>query len=540
MSRVQNMGMFKDGGNKCPFPSYNGYKGDYYMAPTLNKFKDKLPVPRVIQPVGTKYGQPYYEVKMTEFYQNLHSDMPDTRVWGYDGSYPGPTFVAYRDKPIYVKWINRLPDKHFLPIDKTVHGAMDNPEVRTVVHLHGLNVRPDSDGFPDHWYTPGYAALYHYPNRQQAATLWYHDHALGITRLNVFAGLSGMYLLRDDREKGMNLPGGEYELPLVLQDREFNDDGSLSYPASEVNGIQPSIAGSFFGSFALVNGKVWPYLSVKARKYRFRILNGSNSRNYNLLFSGAAEQILPSMNQIGSDGGFLERPIKLDSLSLWPAERADVVVDFTGLENQTYTLLNDAVPSFGTPLPEIMQFRVSDEPVKDFSSLPSRLAHITPISVKNAKQRSITIAAGQDEYGRLMLMLEDKMWTDPVTIRAELGSTEVWNIINTGAGIHPIHVHLVQFQVLDRQPFDVQQYTAAGTLKFTGPAVLPDVNEGGWKDTVKAPPGNVTRFAARFGDHTGIYPFHCHILEHEDHDMMRPYEVILPKEKYDAEMLYWY
>lgn len=509
------------------------------MAPTLEKFKDVLPVPRVIQPVGTKYGQPYYELEMTEFYQNLHSGMPDTRVWGYGGSYPGPTIEACKGKPIYVKWVNRLPDKHFLPIDKTVHGAMDNPEVRTVVHLHGLNVQTDSDGFPDDWYTPGYSVTYHYPNRQQAATLWYHDHAIGITRLNVFAGLSGMYIIRDEREQGMNLPGGKYEILLVIQDREFNDDGSLSYPAPEVNGIQPSITGGFFGSYALVNGKVWPYLSVKARKYRFRILNGSNSRNYNLLFSGAAGQVLPSMNQIGSDGGFLERPVKLGSLALMPAERADVVIDFTGLENQTYTLLNDAIPPFGTPLPEIMQLRVSDEPVKDYSVLPSRLNPIRPLSVKGATQRDVVISAGQDEYGRLMLMLENKAWTDPVTIKAELGSTEVWNIVNTGAGTHPIHVHLVQFQVLDRQPFDVQQYTSSGTLKFTGPAVLPDANEGGWKDTVKAPPGNVTRLVARFGDYVGIYPFHCHILEHEDHDMMRPFEVVKPKANYD-ESLYWY
>ena len=496
------------------------------MAPILEKYKDPLPIPKVIKPAETKNGHPYYEIEMKEFYQNLHSDMPNTKVWGYNGSYPGPTIEANSDEPIYVRWINKLPDKHFLPIDKTIHGAMDNPEVRTVVHLHGLNVNPESDGFPDDWYIPGKSALFHYPNKQQAATLWYHDHAIGITRLNVYAGLSGFYFIRDNNERSLNLPSGKYEIPLLIQDRDFNDDGSLSYPAPNINGVEPSIVPGFFGNYAVVNGAVWPYLTVEPRKYRFRILNGSNARNYNLRFSGEEGQILPAMNQIGSDGGFLERPAKLNSLSLEPAERADIIIDFTGLENNTYTLINDSVPPFGVPLPEIMQFRVNDATVKDKSVLPRKLNRIPSYNIKKAKQRFIEIFVGQDGYNRLMFMLENKTWTDPVTIKVELGSTEVWNIINTGAGAHPIHVHLVQFQILSRQPFDVVKYTSTGKIKFIGPPVLPDENERGWKDTVRAEPGRVTRFIARFGDFTGIYPFHCHILEHEDHDMMRPFEVI--------------
>lgn len=453
------------------------------MAPNLEKFKDPLPIPKVIRPVGTRNGIPYYELEMTEFYQNLHSDMPDTRVWGYENSYPGPIIEAFKDQPIYVRWINRLPDKHFLPIDKTIHGAKDNPEVRTVVHLHGLNVRPDSDGFPDDWFTPGKSALYYYPNKQQAATLWYHDHAIGITRLNVYAGLVGLYLIRDEREERLNLPSGEYEIPLIIQDKDFNDDGSLSYPAPNTNGVEPSIVPGFFGNYALVNGKVWPYLVVKPRKYRFRILNGSNSRSYKLRLSGEPGQILPAWYQI------------------------------------------EVLP-FGPPLPEIMQFRVCGTPVKDNSSLPLILNRIKPLPVKKAKQRNIEIVVGQDEFGRFMFMLENKKWTDPVTIKPKLGSVEIWNIINTAAGAHPIHVHLVQFQILNQQPFDVQEYTATGTLKFIGPPLLPDENEKGWKDTVKAEPRHVTRIIARFGDFTGIYPYHCHILEHEDHDMMRPFEVV--------------
>ncbi|MBP7175317.1 MAG: multicopper oxidase domain-containing protein [Thermoclostridium sp.] len=495
------------------------------MAPLLEKYKDPLPIPGIIRPVGTKKGQPYYELEMTEFSQNLHSDMGDTRLWGYAGSYPGPIIEAHEDNPIFVRWINKLPHEHFLPIDMTIHGAMDNPEVRTVVHLHGLNVKPESDGFPDSWFTPGHSALYYYPNKQQACTLWYHDHAIGITRLNVYAGLSGMYYIRDRNEKKLNLPCGEYEIPLVIQDRDFNDDGSLSYPAPNIGGVQPSIIPGFFGSYALVNGKVWPHLVVKPRKYRFRFLNGSNARDYALRFSGEPGQILPSMNQIGTDGGFLEQPAKLSTLSFLPAERADVIIDFTGLENQTFNLVNDSTPPFGTALPEIMQFRVSGEPVEDDSSLPRKMNDVDPLPLKKAKQRNIDIVVGVDDYNRLMFMLEGKMWTDPITINTELGSVEVWNIVNSGAGTHPIHVHLVQFQILNRQPFNVQEYTSTKKLKYIGPEILPDENERGWKDTVKAIPGHITRIIARFGDFTGIYPFHCHILEHEDHDMMRPYRV---------------
>ena len=496
------------------------------MPPILEKYKDPLPIPRVIQPLTIRKGQPIYELTMTQFYQNLHSDMPDTKVWGYEHSYPGPTIEAFSHCPIAVNWVNQLPTTHFLPIDKTIHGAMHGPEVRTVVHAHGMNVQPDSDGFPDDWFTPGESVLYHYPNRQQAATLWYHDHAIGITRLNVYAGLAGFYFIRDRRERLLNLPSGNYEIPLLIQDRDFNDDGSLAYPAPMINGIQPSIVPGFFGNYALVNGKVWPHLKLEARKYRFRILNGSNTRNYTLRFETADGQILPSWNQIGTDGGFLERPVKLDTLSLEPAERADVIVDFTGLENKTFTLKNDATPPFGTPLPDIMQFRVGACTAEDTSSLPSRLNYIRSLNPKRAKQRNIKIVVGQDEYARLMFMLEGKTWMDPVTIHVRLGSVEQWNLINTAAAPHPIHVHLIQFQILNREPFDVAEYTATKKVRFIGPPVLPDDNERGWKDTVRAEAGHVTRIIARFGDYTGSFPMHCHILEHEDHDMMRPYEVI--------------
>lgn len=461
-------------------------------------------------------------------------------MWGYEGTYPGPTIEVEKNKPIKVKWINDLPTIHFLPVDHTVHGAVDTPEARTVVHLHGGNVPPESDGYPEAWFTRGYqetgpfftTPIYYYPNVQRAATLWYHDHALGITRLNVYAGLAGLYIIRDDFERTLNLPRGRYEIPLVIQDRSFNKDGSLSYPNQPdppVPGVEPSIVPEFFGNVILVNGKVWPYLKVKPRKYRFRILNGSNARFYRLRLSSGQP-----FYQIGTDGGFLEAPVQTDEILLAPAERADVIVDFSNYRGQNIILTNDAPTPFPNgSLPDnnttgqIMRFEVGKYPTHDYTSIPSRLKPIDWLSEEKAKKiRDLTLEEHTDQFGRLMLLLNGEKWEDPISQKPLLGTTEIWRLINLTPDTHPIHLHLVQFQILDRQPFDVNHFNATSEIIFTGPAVKPDPNERGWKDTVRANPGEVTRIIARFGDFSGIYPWHCHILEHEDHEMMRPYEVI--------------
>ena len=279
----------------------------------LTPFVDPLPIPQIMKPKARFSSFSYYEITMDEFEQQLHSELPKpTRVWGYAGMYPGPTIEVNRGEYVYIKWINNLPDKHFLPIDRTLHSSGEHsPEVRTVVHLHGAEVEPESDGYPDAWYTNGFKKvgpcfekeIYEYPNTQRAATLWYHDHAIG---LNVYAGLAGMYIIRDDEERSLNLPSGRYEIPLVIQDRSFNEDGSLFYPRNVDNPgpdfPDPSVTPGVAGDKILVNGMVWPYLEVEQRKYRFRILNGSNERFYRMRLSNGSPFI-----QIGSDGGLLER-----------------------------------------------------------------------------------------------------------------------------------------------------------------------------------------------------------------------------------------
>src|SRR5262245_24523868 len=264
-------------------------------ADTLAKFVDPLPRLATMTPTSIVAGVPFYDVPMTAFTRKLHRDLPPTSLWGYRGAYPGPTFEARRGQPISVQWRNSLPTSHPLPIDTTIHGAEpDKPAVRTVVHLHGHKVLPASDGYPEAWFTRDFGQTgpffeqrtYHYPNDQRATTLWYHDHALGITRLNVYMGLSGMYILRDSAEDGLNLPSGAFETPLIIQDRFIDPDGSLLYPVQTPGDPDPRVPPiwipEFLGDTVLVNGKVWPFLDVEPRKYRFRILNSSNARFYNL------------------------------------------------------------------------------------------------------------------------------------------------------------------------------------------------------------------------------------------------------------------
>lgn len=512
----------------------------------LEKYVDRLPIPAILNPAFKKYGITYYKVQMTEFNQKLHRDLPETTVWGYEGTYPGPTFEVKRFEKVRVKWINNLPLKHLLPVDFTIHGAeASNPEVRTVVHLHGGRIEPESDGYPEAWFTndfkevgPAFTTkVYEYPNIQQPTTLWYHDHALGITRLNVYSGLAGFYLIRDANESHYNLPRGQYEIPLAIQDRSFNEDGSLFYPnGTETNlCLGASIVPEFFGDNILVNGKVWPYLEVEPRKYRFRLLNGSNSRFYRMELSSGQP-----FYQIGADQGFFKKPVKVYELILAPGQRADVVLDFSDFKGQNIILTNDAPTPFpdGDPVDpdttgQIMQFRVIlPLSARDTSIIPDEFYQIPGIPESSAvKTRDLTLIETQDSLGRLLLLLDGLKWDDPITEMPVLNTVEIWNLINVTPDTHPIHLHLVRFKILDYQPIDMDYYNTTGRVRPNGSAYLPESNERGWIDTVNANPGIITRIIVPFGPFSGIYPWHCHILEHEDHEMMRPYEVV--KRDYD-------
>ncbi|WHY59475.1 multicopper oxidase family protein [Peribacillus simplex] len=481
----------------------------------FKKFVDRLPIPPVIKSRKTTKNNPYV-VSMVQTRHQFHQNLPKTKVWAYNGLVPGPTFEVKKDKPIYVKWKNKLPKKHFLPIDTTIHGASHNPEVRTVVHLHGSPSTPASDGHPEAWFTKNFGQTgaefvtktYKYPNRERATTLWYHDHALGITRLNVYAGLAGLYLIRDEEEKALPLPKGKYEVPLIVQDKSFNPDGSLLYPAQPSNPSPdlpfPSIVPGFFGETIVVNGKVWPYLNVEPRKYRFRIVNASNSRAYQFQLSNSQSFFL-----IGTDGGLLERPIEVQSLLVGSAERIDIVVDFSKLQGETIILQNQF--ELGNPTGDVMAFKVT-KPLKgkDNSQVPAILSNIDHIPLTEVKKvRHLTLVETQDEFGRPMLLLDGKEWDDPVTETPLLDSVEIWELENITDGGHPIHLHLVDFLVLERRDSN-------GNFKQPLPT------DFGLKDTVTVNAGETVRIIMRFEPFAGKYVWHCHKLEHEDHDMMRP------------------
>ncbi|MCB1246748.1 MAG: multicopper oxidase family protein, partial [Acidimicrobiia bacterium] len=401
---------------------------------------------------------------------------------------------------------------HLVDVDLCPHGAENLP--KTVTHLHGGHVPAAVDGYPEHTFLPGQSETYVYPNNQQASTLWYHDHSLGITRLNVYAGMAAFYLVRDANELALDLPTGEFEIPMAFQDRSFNPDGSLLYPSAWQQ--------HFFGDFQLVNGKVWPYVEVKRAKYRFRWLAGANARTYSISFDNGM-----SFELIGVEGGFIESPITLTEITLGPAERADVIVDFSQFAPGTEIILQNSAPApypagSGDPVPNLMKFIVTAD-TGPTPPTPTSLTTIEQLDINDAvafREFELTRDNNDPCTGSVWL-INGLGWND-ITEIVDLGTTEVWDFINPSGIMHPMHMHLVFFQVVERQPFDVID----GEIVPVGDPLPPGPEEQGWKDTVKVGPNEIVRVIARFEDYTGLYAYHCHILEHEDHEMMRQFKVV--------------
>ncbi|WP_326558899.1 multicopper oxidase family protein [Micromonospora sp. NBC_01796] len=539
-------------------------------------------------------------------------------------SWPAYTVEAKVGRPVRITWANELVDDkgnflpHLLTVDPTLHwanpgGGIEHrdhrptftsaPEaykgpVPMITHLHGAHTTPENDGYPEAWYLPaarnipdGYApvgkfydefhetfarqhkaawkagsATFQYPNDQRATTLWYHDHTLGMTRLNIYAGPVGFYLLRGgpaDVAPGvlpgpapaLNDPPGSryYEIPLVIQDRTFNEDGSLSYPSvAAIDGfdgpyipdsdVSPMFNQTFFAETIVVNGNTWPVLKVEPRRYRFRLLNACNSRFLVLRIAGdatarPAATAVPIW-QIGSDGGFLPKAVRHEQLVIGNAERVDVVVDFTGIAEGTALYLVNEGPdhefSGGTPgtdyavanpatTGQVMKFLVGSLVAPDGSLPPEQLElpAFAPLGKESGtRQFSLNVqnstvvpaagtvahlAGGVDAAGARQPL----RWHDPIRDKPSLGATEIWEFRNFTPHAHPVHIHQVQFQVLGRGP-DGQ--------------TPPDPSESGFKDTVVTLPGHLTRVKAKF-DLPGRYVWHCHILEHEDNEMMLPFFV---------------
>ncbi|MBV9081942.1 MAG: multicopper oxidase domain-containing protein, partial [Acidobacteriaceae bacterium] len=427
----------------------------FFDVASLPRYVDPLPIPRTVTVQGK------CKLAMREFSAKVHRDLPPTTMWGYDGSSPGPVIEARSGRPVSFEWVNQLPTGHLLPLDHTLHGAeADKPLVRTVVHLHGGRVSPDSDGYPENWIVPGQSQITHYNNQQEPAALFYHDHAMGITRLNTAAGLMGLYIIRDEAERSFNLPHGEYEIPLVIVDRSFYKDGRLFYPVSQ-NPEKPWVS-EYYGAGILANGKLAPYFEVQPRKYRFRVLNSSNGSFYVLAFAkdNSYASNPESFLQIGTDQGFLAAPQNIATLILGPGERVDLIFDFAPHRGQQIYLRTKSA--------YVMQFRVSRDKVDDRSLVPASFRPIRRIAESESiRTRELTLADYQDRLGNSRTMLLNGMhWDMPVTEKPDLGSTEIWSFINLTDDSHPIHLHLVRFQILDRTPFDVQIYSLTKKIVF--------------------------------------------------------------------------
>jgi spore coat protein A, manganese oxidase len=489
----------------------------------LVPFVDPLPLPEAWNTASSPHGN--LRITMREIHAQVHRDVKPTRMWSYGPTPLAPIIQARSGHPLRIEWINNLPTQHFLPIDHSLHGCgHDVPNVRSVVHVHGARVPSKDDGYPEDWFVPGKSRTCTYPMQQDAATLWYHDHAMGLNRLNTYAGLFGMFLIRDKVEDSLNLPSGKYEIPLILYDRDLTADGQLYYPTSG-DPEHPWVS-EFAGDAILINGKIRPFLEVEPRLYRFRLLNAANSRFFNLSLAhsdGAhpdrAEQPLI---QIGSDQGLLSAPAEKDHLTLAPAERADILIDFSQSAGQKLHLRNGGL--------DILQFRIAKQTAAPASitTIPRTLRTIQRTPEASATTiRTITLNEYQDKVGNSMLMLLNrKRWHDPITERPRLNTTEIWEFVNLTEDTHPMHLHLVRFQLLDRRRFDPFDYLMYKRLRYTADAIPPIPGEAGWKDTIQCPPKTITRVIVRFEGYTGKYLYHCHVLEHEANDMMRPFEVI--------------
>jgi FtsP/CotA-like multicopper oxidase with cupredoxin domain len=446
---------------------------------TLTKYIDPLPVPGAMPTAGTNR----YEIGVWQVEQQLHSQLPPTKVYGYGtseatASYPGATIVARKGVPIRIKWTNHLTGPHLLEsaIDPTIPRAHTTTGVPITTHVHGAEVEPESDGGPMTWFTAGFAEKGHdwkkqtleYANDQLPATIWYHDHAFGYTRHNVYAGLAGFYVITDPGHEPAGLPSGPYDIGLAIQDRMFTTDGQLWYPNVGETPERPVWIPEFFGDVILVNGKVWPYLNVERRKYRFRILEGANARFFSLALENRVTGARgPAFRQIASDGGYLAKPVILNDpanpssprLVMAPGERAEVVIDFSAYPAGTEFILKNNARS---PFPngaavdpqttgQVMLFRVVESSGPDASVVPATLTKLVRLE-NPTLTRVMTLNEQMGATGPVGAFLNGMPFHDtPVTEYPTLGTTEMWEIVNMTGDTHPIHIHLVQFQLLNRQ-----------------------------------------------------------------------------------------
>ncbi|KAK6134267.1 hypothetical protein DH2020_032003 [Rehmannia glutinosa] len=547
------------------------WAGDGLLSPSqLEKFVDEVEDMPRIKGFDFVDGCPVPKsLRISMFHKKwkFHRDLPPTQVFAYgtskkDATVPGPTIEAHQGISTHIKWKNHLPSKHILPWDPTIPTAIPHTKkgIPTVVHLHGGIDGPESDGHATSWFTSRFKErgpswtkkAYHYHNMQHPGTLWYHDHAMGLTRVNLLAGLVGAYVIRQpDVELPLGLPyDEEFDRPLVVFDRGFLKDGSIFMNSTGNNpSIHPQWQPEYFGDAIVVNGKAWPYMIVKRRKYRFRIINASNARFFKFYFNNGLRFI-----HVASDSAYNEKPVTIKDVLLAPSEIADVIVDFSKSKSDSAILCNDApypYPS-GDPVNEanskVMKFVIKNGHELDTSKIPRKLIEYPSPNLSDA---SVTRYIAMYEYTSDIdepthLYINGKPFEAPVTEKPKIGATEIWYVINLTEDNHPLHIHLGLFVALDQTELvDVDKFKEC-MLKMNdavkcqvdkyalGKKIEVPAHEKGWKNVYKMMPGYVTKIVVKFSyiHSNASYPFdataepgyvyHCHILDHEDNAMMRP------------------
>lgn len=583
---------------------------------TINKWRDTMPTPAWMPNIGTSGDTTLYHIGMYPVAQYYHADFPvKTKMWAYgeDSAHaqsPAKTILSFRNHPIKIHWTNNLVDslgvplKHPIDIDRTIpwadvlgdgpHNYRYDGPVPTVVHMHGAEVEPGSDGHYASWFTPdvtpgnpGYVGEsyyssaagqnYIYANKQRSALIWFHDHAFGIDRMNVMMGLFGGHAIVDltDPVQSMMPTGDGFDLPVIIQDRQIDENYQIAYTGQITNpDVHPIWFPEFFGNIIVVNGKIWPYKNVEPRKYRLRFLDGSNARFYSLYFADSTKTKVPGFQfmQIATDDGFLPKGKLIDSILFAPGERFEIIVDFTQFAGQTVYLMNNAAgpyPGGSAPdsnLAQILRFNVAATVTHPFVGTfidTSTVLKPTPTQPAPILDRYVVLYENEGPGGPLAMFLDGMDMSDPRSVyRPTVGTVERWHIINTTMDHHPMHWHLVQSQLLYRHPF--RNYNPDMSLDTTGylyaykaaNKILPlpydstlhtvDVTpfystaqygptpteDHASKDTWICPTSEESVFLIKWEpEDGGVFPFdasespgyvfHCHILEHEENAMMR-------------------
>lgn len=554
----------------------------------IPKFKNELEKLPIFAPSVFKKEDKinhHYSIDACEFYQQmLPEGFNKTKVWGFAGlckdeknkkikyvkHSPGPTFEVDRNINTNVQWNNKILGEYMFKIDKTLvwsnpnnivynNNDLDNDSKEgqwpptLIMHVHGISTPPIYDGNPRAWYTatglkgPIYSTNYYkYTNDQRGTMLWYYEQSPGVSRYSVYSGLCGLYFIKEEK---YNLPKEECHIPLIIQDKSFYEDGSLFYDNENVGSNHPYWKEKFFGDTILVNGKVWPSLNVKNQLYRFNILNGSNSRPYKIALSDNSKMI-----QIGSDGGYIDKPQELSYFVLYPGERIDLLIDFSRYNENNKIIMKNLFSS--DECADIMEFNVININKKIEYHLPKTLTKYPPMKINTKKISTILLKREKDDY-KDGYFINNETYLNPPNIITKVGSTFIWEFINLCDDDICIHIHLTNFQILERQKidklkckkiYDENKELNWGEELYEGSVILPALYEAGFKDTLYCPPAFITRIIIRYAptyimEEVNVgenyfsfntsngpeYIINSQILEQKDNYLVRP-QIIISEE----------